>query len=134
MLWTAADRRLLAVRLGAGAAVVTAAWFFAAGKADPADQIFFAGLAVLGALLGMYGVFAWVARGRRRVGERARFLLGVAPAVNVAVASAGTLVAGGSRAWYHRADCVLAVSRGWPAAARSAHEAAGRRPCQACKP
>lgn len=132
--WTATDRRLLAVRLGAGATAITAAWFFAAGKADPADQIAFVGLALVGALLGMYGVFAWAARGRRFVGERARFLLGAAPAVNVDVASAETLVAGGSRAWFHRADCVLATSRGWPAAARSAHEGAGRRPCPACRP
>jgi len=48
--------------------------------------------------------------------------------------TAETLVAGGTRHWFHRADCRLAASRGWPAASRSAHEAAGRRACPACKP
>jgi hypothetical protein len=132
--WTATDRRLLTVRLGGGAAVVAVTWFLASGKADPADQIPFAGLSVLGALLGMYGVFGWVARGRRLVGERARFLLGVAPATSLDRAAAQTLVAGPDHSWFHRADCMLAASRAWPAADRSAHEQAGRRPCPACRP
>jgi hypothetical protein len=132
--WSANDRRLLVTRLGAGAAVVGFAWFGAAGKADPADQIPFAALSVLGALVGMYAVFAWVARGRRCVGERARYLLGAAPSVDVDVASAETLVAGPGNSWFHRADCALAASRSWPAADRPSHDAAGRRPCPACRP
>jgi hypothetical protein len=132
--WSANDRRLLAVRLGAGGAVVTVAWFAASGKAEPDDQIPFAALSVLGALLGMYGVFAWVARGRRLVGQRARFLLGVVSPRDVDVTTAETLVGGRQHAWFHRADCKLAAPRGWPAADRSAHEAAGRRPCPACRP
>ena len=132
--WTASDRRLLGLRLGAGAAVVVVAWFIASGKSEPADQIPYAALSVFGGLLGMYGVFAWVTRGRRLIGERARFLLGTAPPEEVDVASAETLVGGRDHTWYHRADCLLAVSRHWPAAARAVHEAAGRRPCPACKP
>lgn len=134
VLWTATDRRLLGLRLGAGAAVVVLSWFLASGKAEPADQIPFTALSVLGGLVGMYGVFAWVARGRRLVGERVRFLLGVAPDRDVDVASAGTLVAGGEHTWFHRADCLLAASRHWPPADRAVHERAGRRPCPACKP
>ena len=132
--WTGTDRRLLAVRLGGGAAVVAVAWFVAAGKAEPDDQIPLAGLSVVGALVGMYGVFAWVARGRRLIGERARFLLGVAPTTGIGVSSATTLVAGRDQTWFHRADCMLAATRGWPAAGRAVHERAGRRPCPACKP
>jgi hypothetical protein len=132
--WTARDRRLLVLRLAAGAVVVLAAWFLAAGEVDTADQMPFASLAVLGGLLGLYGIFGWVTQGRRRVGERARFLLGTTAPTNVDVASDETLVAGGTRHWFHRADCLLAASRDWPAAARTAHEAAGRRPCPACKP
>lgn len=132
--WTAADRGLLGLRVGAGAAVVVVAWFVAAGKSDPADQIPYAALSVVGGLLGMYGVFAWVARGRRLVGDRARFLLGAAPAADVDVASAETLVGGRDHTWFHRADCLLAVSRQWPAADRAVHERTGRRPCPACKP
>lgn len=134
VLWSAKDRRWLILRVAAGAVVVLAAWFFAAGETDPADQLRFASLSLLGALIGMYGIFSWVARGRRLVGQRTLFLLGAAPVTNVNVVSAGTLVAGGDRHWFHRADCLLAKSRNWPAASRSAHESAGRNPCPACKP
>jgi len=132
--WAATDRRLLGLRLGAGAAVIVVAWFVASGKSEPADQIPFAALSVLGGLLGMYGVFAWVARGRRLVGQRARFLLGGAPDSDVDVASAETLVAGREHTWFHRADCLLAAPRQWPSADRATHERAGRRPCPACQP
>ena len=132
--WTASDRWLLAIRLGAGGAVVVVTWFSASGKAEPADQIPFAALSVLGALLGMYGVFSWVAGGRRLIGQRARGLLGAAPPTDIDVPSAETLVAGRDHSWFHRADCKLAAPRCWPAADRPVHETAGRRPCPACKP
>jgi len=132
--WTATDQRRLGVRLGAGAAVIALSWFAASGKSEPADQIPFAALSVLGALVGMYGVFAWVARGRRLVGERARFLLGAPPQTGLDVVSAETLVAGREHTWFHRADCLLAASRHCPPADRATHERAGRRPCPACKP
>ena len=133
-LWSARDRRLLVGRMALGAVLVAAAWWFAAGEADVADQLGFASLSVAGALVGMYGIFSWVSRGRRSVGRRAQRLLGSAPGANVAVASAETLVAGGDRHWFHRSDCLLAVARAWSPASRSDHERAGRRPCPACKP
>lgn len=134
MPWSTRDRRWLLLRLGAGAVAVTAAWFLASGEADPERQLPFASLSVAGSLLAMYGIFVWVAHGRRVIGERARLLLGTAPGADVDLASAETLVAGGDRQWFHRADCRLAASRHWPAAARTEHERAGRRPCPACRP
>jgi hypothetical protein len=61
-------------------------------------------------------------------------LLGPAPSASLAAVSAETLVAGGERRWFHRADCLLARSRNWPSASRSEHEQAGRQPCPACNP
>jgi len=81
-----------------------------------------------------FGCNCGVARGRRQVGRRARMLLGPAPATNLAAVSADTLVAGGDRHWFHRADCLLARTRNWAAASRSEHERAGRQPCPACNP
>ena len=134
VLWSERDRRWLALRLVAGAVAVSAAWFLASGEADPERQLPFAALSVGGALLAMYGILAWVTSARRLIGERARRLLGAAPSADVDVASAETLVAGGDRQWFHRADCRLAASRQWPSAARADHERAGRRPCPACRP
>ena len=132
--WSGRDRAFLAACLGVDAVVVILAWFLAAGRAEPGDQLVFVSLALAGAVVGIYGELAWVAQGRRRVGQRTRHLLGAAPTDNVDVASAETLVAGGDRHWFHRSDCLLAASRDWPAASRHTHEAAGRRPCAACRP
>ena len=87
-----------------------------------------------GGLVWLGGLCSWVARGRRQVGRRARVLLGEAPSASVAAVSADELVAGADRHWFHRADCLLARSRGWPASPRSEHERAGRQPCAACTP
>ena len=89
-------------------------------------------LGVAGGLVWLGGLCSGVARGRRQVGRRARLLLGVAPAADVATVSAEGLVAGADRHWFHRADCLLARSRNWPGASRFEHERAGRRPCPAC--
>jgi len=132
--WSARDRRIVIGWLAVGATLVALAWFLAAGKADPADQLGSLSLGVAGGLVWLSGLLSGVARGRRQVGRRARLLLGPAPSTNLAAVSADTLVAGDERRWYHRADCLLAQRRNWTATARSEHERAGRRPCPACNP
>ena len=132
--WSDRDRRIVVGWLVTGAALVALAWFLAAGKAEPADQLGPLSLGVAGGLVWLSGLLSGVARGRRQVGRRARMLLGPAPATNLAAVSADTLVAGDNRHWFHRADCLLARSRNWPPASRSAHEQANRQPCPACNP
>lgn len=132
--WSVRDRRVVLVWLAAGAALIGWSWFLAAGKAEPADQLGPLSLGVAGGLVWLTGLLSGVARGRRQVGRRARMLLGPAPATNLAAVSADTLVAGGDRRWFHRADCLLARTRNWPSASRSEHEQAGRQPCPACNP
>jgi hypothetical protein len=132
--WSVRDRRVVRTWLVAGAALVGLSWFLAAGKAEPADQLGPLSLGVAGGLVWLTGLLSGVARGRRQVGRRARMLLGPAPATNLAAVSADSLVAGGDRRWFHRADCLLARTRNWPSASRSEHEQAGRQPCPACNP
>ena len=132
--WSARDRRAVTGWLATGAVLIVAAWFFAAREVEPADQLVFLSLGVAGGLVSLGGLCSWVARGRRQVGRRARVLLGEAPSASVAAVSADELVAGADRHWFHRADCLLARSRGWPASPRSEHERAGRQPCPACTP
>jgi hypothetical protein len=132
--WSARDRRAVTGWLVTGAVLVVAAWFFAAGEVETADQLVFVNVGVVGGLVWLGGLFSWVARGRRQVGRRARQLVGAAPSADLAVVSAETLVAGADRHWFHRADCLLARSRGWSSAPRSQHERTGRQPCPACNP
>lgn len=132
--WSARDRRTVLACLAVGAALVGVSWFLAAGKAEPADQLGPLSLGVAGGFVWLSGLLTGVARGRRQVGRRARMLLGPAPSTSLAAVSAETLVAGGDRHWFHRSDCLLARTRSWPAASRSHHVQAGRRPCPACNP
>ena len=132
--WSVRDRRTVVAWLSIGAALVGLSWFLAAGRSDPADQLGPLSLGVAGGLVWLSGLLTGVARGRRQVGRRTRMLLGPAPSASLAAVSAETLVAGGERHWFHRADCLLARSRNWPAASRPDHEQAGRRPCPACNP
>lgn len=133
-LWSKSEARRLAVLLLVGAVVIAASWFFAAGRPDAGDQLIFVSLSLLGALVGMSGVFGWVLRGRRAVGTRTRLLLGTAPAAPVDAPLASELVAGPEAKWFHRADCLLVQGRDWAVTPLGTHERAGRRPCPACKP
>jgi hypothetical protein len=132
--WSARDRRAVTRWLATGAALIVAAWYFAAGAVEPADQLRFVSLGVAGGLVWLVGLCTWLARGRRQVGRRARLLLGVAPSADVVAVSADDLVAADGRRWFHRADCLLARTRNWPTAPRSEHERAGRQACPACNP
>lgn len=133
-LWSKSDAGRLGLLVTAGAGVMAASWFSAAGRPDAGDQVVLVSLSLLGALIGLAAAFGWVRRGRRAVGARTRLLLGSAPAAGVDVPAALALVAGPGATWFHRADCLLVNGRSWPDSPREAHQAAGRRSCGACKP
>jgi hypothetical protein len=134
-LWSRSDGLRLALLVGAGAVVLVASWFFAAGRADAGDQLVFVSLSLFGLLLGTAGVYGWVMRGRRAIVARTGLLLGAAPAATLDdVPSAGDLVAGPEAKWFHRADCLLVEGRNFAVSPRATHETAGRRACPGCKP
>jgi hypothetical protein len=133
-LWTKRDATVLVGLLAVGAGLVVAAWFFAAGRADAGDQLVFVSLALVGTMVGTAGAVGWTVRGRRLINVRRSRLLGTAPPPAADGAAATALVAGPNGKWFHRADCLLALGRGWPTAARAQHERAGRLACPGCKP
>ena len=133
-LWTRRDATVLTVLLAVGAVLVVASWFFAAGRADAGDQLAFVTLAVVGTMVGVAGAVLWTARGRRLINLRRALLLGTAPPPAADGALSTDLVAGPTGKWFHRADCLLAESRGWRPSPRAQHESAGRRPCPGCRP
>src|SRR5206468_6241777 len=121
-LWRTRDLGFVGLRLSIGALLIGCAWFLAAGQAEPGNQLVLVSLALLGALVEMYGVFGWIARGRQRLAQRGRVLFGTATQDNALVASAEQLVGGDDRHCFHRADCLLAKGRNWPVGSRSTHE------------
>jgi len=133
-LFTAADRRRVGVPLAVGAALVVVSWFFAAGRADAGEQLVFVSLSLVGALLGMAATAGLLLRGRRAVGVRTARLLGTAPAAPPDARRSVDLVAGPAAKWFHRSDCLLVEGRNWPAGPLPVHQAAGRKPCPACRP
>ncbi len=133
-LFTTADRLGVGVLLAVGAVVIALSWFFAAGRPDAGDQLIFVSLSLVGALLGMSATAGLLLRGRQAVGTRTALLLGTAPSAPPDVPLAIELVAGPGAKWYHRSDCRLVEGRRWPAAPLSAHQAAGRKACPACRP
>jgi hypothetical protein len=133
-LWSKGDGGRLGLLVAAGAGVIAASWFSAAGRPDAGDQMVFVSLSLLGALVGLAAVFGWVKQGRQAVGARTRLLLGSAPAAGMDVPAAGDLVAGPGATWFHRADCLLVDGRKVTVSPLGTHQAAGRRACGACKP
>jgi hypothetical protein len=133
-LWSRRDATIAGVVLAVGAVLVLAGWYFAAGRADAGDQLVFVSLALAGALVGLAGVTGWVVRGRRALSARRSLLLGEPPPPNAAGLGSADLVAAPTGKWFHRADCLLALGRGWTTSPREAHEAAGRLACPGCRP
>lgn len=140
-LWSGGAKVRMTASQGIGAASILVAWFLASGRPAEEDQLPLVALAIVGGLVALAGTFDWLLRGRRAVGRRTRFLLGVGTAVTTASDSPAAglptsqqLVAGDRRHFFHRADCPVVKGRGWPAASRLSHEAAGRRPCPGCDP
>jgi hypothetical protein len=131
------------VRVAAGNAValllMATAWWQISALGIARDQLAWfvlslAGLAVAGATNGI-----WLLRGQRAVTgartEMAGALAARRDAAAVPVPSNGHgLVTVPATARYHRVGCALVSGRAVEEAGRSAHEAAGRRPCEACRP
>ncbi len=98
-------------------------------------------LAVAGVVLSSAaGVFLLLI-GRRAVTARRVALLGVVPEEREHIvrptsvtARSVQLVGRDGLTHFHRADCVMAAGRDWPALDRVIHESAGRTACGVCNP
>ena len=132
------------VRFAAGNAVglllIATGWWQISDLGVVRDQLAWfvvtlVGLGVSGATNGI-----WLLRGQRAVtGARTEMAVALTArrAGSAPVASNGhglVTVAAASTARYHRAGCALVSGRAVEEAGRSTHEAAGRRPCEACCP
>ncbi len=156
-LWSAEDLLRWALATGVGGIVIAVSWYVCAGDASFYRQVGPLDAAVAGAVVSGLGNAMWLLRGRRRLGERRRALLGdpvlaldagaagvvrrvsssnlerAAP-VGPAGAEAEIFVAGDGLLRFHRSDCDLAAGRSWGSATREQHEDAGRLPCGVCRP
>ena len=136
------------------AVVVTLfAWWEASGTGKATEQVGLSSLALVGAVIALASNTWFLARGRQMIRGAQGVVLGdrrlmsyrpdaVAPDTNGtnqyrtrAVAAPGghhLTVPGTSR--YHRPACLLVAGKNTDGATRSAHEQAGRTPCEVCEP
>jgi hypothetical protein len=104
------------------------------------DQVPGINLAIVGVVVANAAGVLLLLAGRRSVTSRRLAVLGAVPAAQEAVtvvvppASSLVLIGGEGLTHFHRADCVMAAGRDWPALDRGAHERAGRTACGVCKP
>jgi hypothetical protein len=127
----------------AGVVAMIVAWSATARTIRVERQVDWIPLGVAGAAALTLAMVAWVLSGRRAVAVRLAGLATLrptAPAPSGAAASApvaagdGSLVAAERMVRYHRSSCPLVAAKPTRPASRSAHEAAGRRPCGMCEP
>jgi hypothetical protein len=134
-----------AVATAFGAAMCMVAWYLASRDSLWSSQVGPANLAVAGVVVAGYAQVAWLLRGRRAVGARARWLLllegedqdagrSVVGRSDEASPDRDMLVAGPGLSYFHRPDCPLAAGRSWSGAVEAEQRAAGRAPCGVCHP
>jgi len=123
-----------------GALLVGVGWYQAAGTVEFGHQVRSGVLSTAGLAAVSLTVALWTLGTRRTLERRVAALLRSADALpSPAPADGGrlsgaVLVATASMGRYHRPHCPLATDKPVRAAVRSAHEAAGRRPCGVCRP
>jgi len=137
--WSADHVVRFAVGNAVGLALVVAGWWQLADLGVVRDQL--AWLMVSLAGLGVAGVTngIWLLRGQRAVTAARTEMTGAVrarreAAAVPAAANGHGLISAPSTARYHRAGCALVAGRPVEEGGRGAHEAAGRRPCEACCP
>lgn len=125
------------------AVVLIGSWFNASGKNNWTDQVFAADLAIIAVVVSSAASIGLLINGRRQVGLRRERLLGdpgvetaepVAVVAEIPLQRSSALVGGPGLLHFHRADCSMAVGRGWPAATSAEHGRAGRSACGVCRP
>jgi drug/metabolite transporter (DMT)-like permease len=137
--WSRGDVVRLTVGVAAGGIVVVLAWNGVATESQLDDQKGLIAIGVAGFLVAVLAQSLWLRQGRKAVAAYAATVrTSVAALVEqppaVEAAGGGGLVATGAMAHFHRAECPIALGRGWSAEPRRVHESAGRTPCGICTP
>lgn len=141
LLWSPDALARWGMTLATSFVLLVGGWFSTSGTGQYDEQVVGLAVAVGAVILAAGSGVSLVLKGRRAVGQRRLVLLGESPVRDeVAKADVATevgvvaLVASSDRLRYHRADCVMARGRDYPAASGAQHESQGRLPCGVCRP
>ena len=123
-----------------GAALLTLGWYRSAGTVVFSDQMVSGALAAAGSMAVCLAVALRTLAGRRAVERRLADLverasdLPLSPGPAAGGPTVDVFVATPSMGRYHRPSCPLATGKPVQAAARAAHEGAGKKRCGVCQP
>jgi hypothetical protein len=144
LIWSLESLLRWGLTIVAAGVVLVGSWFNASGKNDWNDQVTAVDIAIIAVVVASASSIGLLINGRRRIGLRREALLGdpgtsaAAPAAVVAdiptQRSSSALVGGPGLLHFHRADCSMAVGRGWPEASAAEHARDGRSACGVCRP
>lgn len=126
--------------------LVITSWYLTSGETDLGTQTNWLKLGIAGLVASGVANGLWLLRGRRAVGLARVALLAEfengaievplphAAGSQVLVAGSHVLVAGDRMTRFHTVSCDLVTGKVVTAADRTDHIAAGRRPCELCRP
>jgi hypothetical protein len=137
--WTSDHVVRFAVGNAVGLVLIAAGWWQLADLGIVRDQLRWFVVCLTG--LGVAGVTngIWLLRGQRAVTTARVEMADALRSRRTAAAAPATVnghgyVSAPATARYHRVGCALVAGRAVESGVRAAHEAAGRRPCEACHP
>ncbi len=121
-----------------GLVLLAMAWVGASGRQETSDQIAWLNLGIVGVLVPAVAGRLWVLRSRRTVQYRVGMILDAADAVPLDVIGQPVrphrLVTAAKMSRFHRPECLLVAGKALSDDSLAAHERAGRRPCEMCRP
>lgn len=142
-LWSRADVAWSSALIVVGSLIWAVGWFRVAARASLEAQVAPMNVAVAGIVVVGIGQALWFMKGRRRVGDRRRVLLSLAPEWLERSPSRPTSAASavsesdwyvGNERFFHTPECPMTANRGWHALSRAQHVDAHRLPCGVCSP
>lgn len=143
LIWSISSLTQYGVTVLVAGIAVIGCWYNISGKNDFTHQVTAINVALIATVIVNAGGISLLLAGRRAVGLRRHALLGdpgtfVAKQAAVVVPRQAraevALVGGPGLAHFHRADCAMAVGRGWPVASATVHAREQRTPCGVCQP
>jgi hypothetical protein len=132
--WTRKQCRALAFLHAVVLAVIVGSYWKSSRQAHPSDQLTWLNLSVVAMLVAGGADALFFARGHRATSRMRRRIFAPAPIARDMTDRQDTFVAVEGTRRYHVAGCAFVVGKAVTAAPGAHHTAAGRSPCEVCRP
>jgi hypothetical protein len=139
--WTSEGLLRLIVVNASGLGLIFASWYLVSGETGLREQMGWLKLGILGLAVAAGGNGLWLLRGRQTIGLARVALLGTAPSESGARLAAAVepdrdepVLATSTMTRFHRRECPMIGGKQVTVRNRAVELAAGRTPCELCRP